>query len=134
MRFHNKKNDIHSHSAWRCLKQEVIAWRNKRGPCWNSNTQWSLLNPKKWGIANSWKGGKLKWFLANYKKIDGQRQSFVKNIWIWIFDIKSPVNWFRFAILTQKSMKLIWICVLTWKIKKIYLNFLFWHEKSSKLI
>ena len=39
---------------------------------------------------------------------------------------------FEFAILTQKSKKLIWICDLSWKIKKICLNF--WQENSSKLI
>ena len=41
---------------------------------------------------------------------------------------------FEFAILTQKSKKLIWICDLSWKIKKIYLNLNFWQENSSKLI
>ena len=41
---------------------------------------------------------------------------------------------FEFAILKQKSRKSIWICDLTWKIKKIYLNLNFWQEKSSKLI
>ena len=82
-------------------------------------------------IANSWKGGKLKWFLANYKKIDGQRQTCVKNIWVWIFDKKNPVN---LQFWHKNQWNEFEFEFLTWKIKKIYLNLQFWQEKSRKLI
>ena len=93
-------------------------------------------------------------------------QKSMKWIWIWIFNMKNQENIFKFAILTgeikkinlklwfntefcvfdkknpvnwfnichfEKSRKLIWIGDLTRKIKKIYLNFL-WYIYLVQLI